>query len=61
MRFVSQWMIFVSMFGTIGVLIALFYKSKSYPLNYGLLSLFTLLEGHAVGTIGKLFSHIKIK
>lgn len=48
----SQWMLIVSMIGTLGVMFALFWKSRSYPLNYGLLALFTLLEAHAVGTIG---------
>lgn len=46
-------MLIVSMIGTIGVLFALFWKARSYPLNYGLLAVFTLLEAHAVGTIGK--------
>ncbi|CAO3640607.1 unnamed protein product [Mucor fragilis] len=47
----NQWMLIVSMIGTLGVMFALFWKSRSYPLNYGLLALFTLLEAHAVGTI----------
>jgi len=45
-------MLIVSMIGTLGVMFALFWKSRSYPLNYGLLAVFTLLEAHAVGTIG---------
>jgi hypothetical protein len=48
----SQWLVLVSSLGAIGVLFALLWKSRSYPLNYGLLALFTLLEAHAVGTIG---------
>ncbi|KAL9541136.1 hypothetical protein MBANPS3_009292 [Mucor bainieri] len=47
----NQWMLIVSMIGTLGVMFALFWKSRSYPLNYGLLAVFTLLEAHAVGTI----------
>ncbi|KAI7906369.1 inhibitor of apoptosis-promoting Bax1-domain-containing protein [Cokeromyces recurvatus] len=47
----NQWMLIVSMIGTLGLLFALFWKARSYPLNYGLLSLFTLLEAHAIGTI----------
>jgi FtsH-binding integral membrane protein len=50
---VSQWMLIVSMICTIGVMFALFWKARSYPLNYVLLTSFTLLEAHAVGTIGK--------
>lgn len=45
-------MMIVSLIGAIGVLIGLYFKARSFPLNYGLLALFTLLEGHAVGTIG---------
>ncbi|KAG2203923.1 hypothetical protein INT47_007506 [Mucor saturninus] len=47
----NQWMLIVSMIGTLGVLFALFWKARSFPLNYGLLAIFTLLEAHAVGTI----------
>ncbi|KAI9473464.1 MAG: inhibitor of apoptosis-promoting Bax1-domain-containing protein [Benjaminiella poitrasii] len=47
----NQWILIVSMLGTLGVLFALFWKARSYPLNYGLLAIFTLLEAHAVGTI----------
>lgn len=50
--YVSQWMLIVSMISTIIVMLALFWKARSYPLNYGLLAIFTLLEAHAVGTIG---------
>lgn len=46
-------MLIVSMIGTIGILFALFWKARSFPLNYGLLAIFTLLEAHAIGTIGK--------
>ncbi|KAI9473872.1 MAG: inhibitor of apoptosis-promoting Bax1-domain-containing protein [Benjaminiella poitrasii] len=45
------WMLFVSMFGSFGSLIALMFKGRSTPLNYYLLALFTLLESHMVGTI----------
>ncbi|KAI9248440.1 inhibitor of apoptosis-promoting Bax1-domain-containing protein [Helicostylum pulchrum] len=47
----NQWMLIVSMISTIIVMLALFWKARSYPLNYGLLAIFTLLEAHAVGTI----------
>ncbi|KAG1443097.1 hypothetical protein G6F46_012870 [Rhizopus delemar] len=52
----SQWLVLVSSLGAIGVLFALLWKSRSYPLNYGLLALFTLLEAHAVGTIVTFYS-----
>ncbi|CEP12007.1 hypothetical protein [Parasitella parasitica] len=47
----NQWMLIVSMIGTLGIMFALFWKARSYPLNYGLLAIFTMLEAHAVGTI----------
>ncbi|KAG0166054.1 hypothetical protein DFQ30_007654 [Apophysomyces sp. BC1015] len=46
-----QWMLFVSMFASLGTLFALMWKARSTPLNYGLLALFTLLESHLVGTV----------
>jgi hypothetical protein len=51
-------MLFVSMFGSLGVLFALMWKGRSAPLNYYLLSVFTLLESHMVGTVGKLFIYV---
>ncbi|CAO3622390.1 unnamed protein product [Cunninghamella blakesleeana] len=47
----SQWLLIVSLIGTIGVVIGLMFYSRRTPLNYGLLALFTILEGHLVGTI----------
>ncbi|CAO3652766.1 unnamed protein product [Mucor hiemalis] len=47
----NQWMLIVSMIGTFGTLFALFWKGRSFPANYILLSAFTLFEAHAVGTI----------
>jgi hydrogenase/urease accessory protein HupE len=42
------------MFATFGVLLLLFWKSRSAPLNYYLLAGFTLAEGYMVGTVGKI-------
>ncbi|KAI7894494.1 inhibitor of apoptosis-promoting Bax1-domain-containing protein [Mucor mucedo] len=47
----NPWMLFLSMFGSICVLLSLMWKARSTPLNYYLLALFTLLESHMVGTI----------
>jgi len=47
--FANQWSLWVSMFGTFGVLIALYWKSHSYPANYILLGAFTLFESYLVG------------
>lgn len=46
-------MLIVSMIATFGIMFLLFWKARSYPLNYVLLATFTLLEAHAIGTIGK--------
>ncbi|KAI8972294.1 inhibitor of apoptosis-promoting Bax1-domain-containing protein [Pilobolus umbonatus] len=47
----NQWLMLVSALVSIGILFLLAWKSRSVPLNYILLSVFTLLEGHAVGTV----------
>ncbi|GAA5805172.1 inhibitor of apoptosis-promoting Bax1-domain-containing protein [Helicostylum pulchrum] len=47
----SSTLFFISIFGSLGTLIALTIKGRSAPLNYYLLALFTLLESHLVGTI----------
>ncbi|KAI9307052.1 inhibitor of apoptosis-promoting Bax1-domain-containing protein [Cunninghamella echinulata] len=47
----SQWLLIVSAIGTLVVVFALMFYSRRTPLNYGLLTVFTLLEGHLVGTI----------
>jgi FtsH-binding integral membrane protein len=47
----NPWMMWVSLFGTIAVLIGLFIVRKKYPANFWLLGAFTLLEAYTVGTI----------
>ncbi|KAI8885843.1 UPF0005-domain-containing protein [Backusella circina FSU 941] len=47
----NQWMLIVSMLGSLGMIFALAWKARSYPTNYVLLSIFTLLEAHAIGTL----------
>ncbi|ORX58835.1 UPF0005-domain-containing protein [Hesseltinella vesiculosa] len=47
----NPWLLLVSGLGSLGVLFALMWKARSTPLNFYLLGLFTLLEGHLVGTI----------
>jgi len=47
----NQWLVFVSLISSIGLLFLLAWKSRSVPLNYILLSLFTLSEAHSVGTV----------
>ncbi|TPX37490.1 hypothetical protein SmJEL517_g00545 [Synchytrium microbalum] len=45
----NSWLLFVSMFGSLGVLIALIWKRKSHPTNMWLLFTFTVLESYTVG------------
>ncbi|SAM04153.1 hypothetical protein [Absidia glauca] len=47
----NPWLLLVSAIGSLGVLFALMWKARSAPLNYYLLALFTMLEGHLVGTV----------
>jgi len=47
----NQWMMWVSLFSTIGVLIGLFIVRKKYPANFYLLGAFTLLEAYTIGTV----------
>ncbi|KAG2226511.1 hypothetical protein INT45_014255 [Circinella minor] len=45
------WVLYISMFGSLGVLFGLMWKARSTPLNYILLGIFTIMEGHLVGTV----------
>lgn len=49
------WLFFVSTVGAIVSMIAAFIKSKQYPVNLVLLSLFTLFEGYTVGVVTSLY------
>lgn len=53
----SPWLLYTSMFGSLGIFLVLMWKARSTPLNYGLLALFTLMESHLVGTIGKSYQN----
>ncbi|ORY06187.1 UPF0005-domain-containing protein, partial [Basidiobolus meristosporus CBS 931.73] len=52
----NDWAMFVSLFGAIGVMLALFWKRHSSPLNLYLLGAFTLLEAYSVGTVITFYS-----
>jgi hypothetical protein len=47
----NSWMMFVSLFGSLGLLFATYWKRKSYPTNLLFLSGFTLLEAYSVAVI----------
>ncbi|PVD24078.1 hypothetical protein C0Q70_14548 [Pomacea canaliculata] len=61
-QFVQEkpWMLFVSLIGTLGVLLALVWKRNETPINYILLGVFTLLESYAVGVIVTLYSVVSV-
>ncbi|KAK9687541.1 hypothetical protein K7432_014753 [Basidiobolus ranarum] len=52
----NQWASLVSIFGALGVMLVLFWKRHSSPLNFYLLGAFTLLEAYSVGTIVTFYS-----
>lgn len=45
----NMWLYIVSIVGTIGFLVATYWKAKSYPINLVLLSGFTLCEAYGIG------------
>jgi len=47
----NSWMMWISLFGSLGALIACYWKRKTYPTNYYLLALFTGLEAYTVAVI----------
>ncbi|KAI9832136.1 MAG: hypothetical protein M1819_004487 [Sarea resinae] len=47
----NQWMMWVSLFGAIGLMLLTFWKRKSYPTNLIFLSGFTLLEAYSISVI----------
>jgi FtsH-binding integral membrane protein len=50
------WLQWVGLAGTIGTIIALFFKSKEHPTNMYLLGAFTLIESYTVGLICAIYS-----
>jgi hypothetical protein len=47
----NQWMLWVSLFGSIGFMLLTFWKRKSYPTNLLFLSGFTALEAYTISVI----------
>lgn len=45
----NLWAFYVSIFGSIGFLIACYFKARSYPINLFLLGGFTLFEAYGIG------------
>lgn len=51
----NTWLLWVSMFGAIGFMIAAFFKSRSYPYNLLLLTGFTVCESYGVALVTSLY------
>ncbi|KAL9620087.1 MAG: hypothetical protein Q9160_005377 [Pyrenula sp. 1 TL-2023] len=49
------WLMFVSLFGAIGFMIATYWKRKSYPTNLLFLGGFTILEAYSISVITSLY------
>jgi len=47
----NQWMLWTSLFGSIGFMLLTFWKRKSYPTNLIFLGVFTALEAYTIGVI----------
>lgn len=47
----NVWVMFVSLFGALGLMLVTFWKRKSYPTNLLFLSGFTLLEAYAISVV----------
>ncbi|KAH8147739.1 uncharacterized protein LAJ45_08204 [Morchella importuna] len=47
----NTWMLFIAMLGSFGLLLATFWKRKSYPTNLIFLSGFTLVEAYTIAVI----------
>jgi len=47
----NQWMLWISLFGSIGFMLLTFWKRKSYPTNLLFLGIFTALEAYTISVI----------
>ncbi|KAI8394031.1 inhibitor of apoptosis-promoting Bax1-domain-containing protein [Radiomyces spectabilis] len=54
----NVWLLYISMFGGLGAMLALMWKGRSTPLNYILLGVFTLMESHLVGTVVTFYDQV---
>ncbi|KAJ1923097.1 hypothetical protein IWQ60_006103 [Tieghemiomyces parasiticus] len=51
----NVWSLYVSAFGSLGALLGLLWKRRSYPANFVWLSGFTLLEAYSIGFVVSLY------
>lgn len=52
----NQWMMWVSLFGALGMMLLTFWKRKSYPTNLLFLSGFTALEAYSISVITSFYN-----
>lgn len=52
----NQWMMWVSLFGALGMMLLTFWKRKSYPTNLIFLSGFTALEAYSISVITSFYN-----
>ncbi|KXL43689.1 hypothetical protein M433DRAFT_135523 [Acidomyces richmondensis BFW] len=52
----NAWMMWVSLFGAIGVMLLTYWKRKSYPTNLIFLTIFTGLEAYSISVITSFYS-----
>jgi len=56
----NVWVFYVTLFGTFIVLGLLHWKRHSYPMNFGLLALFTLTEAFTLGIITAFYDNVVV-
>ncbi|XP_018329688.1 protein lifeguard 4 [Agrilus planipennis] len=56
----NDWMLMLSLFGSMGILIALFIKRKDTPANFILLTAFTVMQAYTVGVIVSFYPKIVV-
>jgi FtsH-binding integral membrane protein len=54
----NQWMLWVSLFGSIGFMLLTFWKRKSYPTNLVFLAGFTALEAYSISVITSFYDSV---
>jgi len=56
----SPWIFFTALFGSLGVLFALQWKSESFPTNFYLLALWTAMESYTIGVMVTFFDQVAV-
>lgn len=54
----NAWMLWISLFGSIGFMLLTYWKRKSYPTNLIFLSVFTALEAYCISVITSFYDSI---